>query len=326
MTLLRGMCNGALIHAWGLFMMLVLATGCAPVGMEGQSVAPLVPGMTPPQGWRLAQGEALYLRHCADCHGRQGRGNGPVGRALGLQVPSLGRPELFTGRSDDALIALLAGAPLSVSLDAANLTATEEELSAIAAYLSQLPTIPWERVNNGQGLYDAFCLACHGLYARGDGQLVARLPTFPRDLSAPQYQGQISDADLLRIIAEGRGLMPGVRDLVSIDQMEAIVTYVRLLSPGHELYTRFCAACHGYEGQPVTPDLKAVSTSALPSKEMPQVAFNQAYFTTRPAAQIREGISHLLRQRRAIMPHFQRRLSENEIRQILSYLRSLQES
>jgi len=30
----------------------------------------------------VAQGRAIYLRHCASCHGRNGEGNGPMARAL----------------------------------------------------------------------------------------------------------------------------------------------------------------------------------------------------------------------------------------------------
>jgi mono/diheme cytochrome c family protein len=307
------------------FIVLVLFTGCAQVGMEGQPVQHPVPAASSVQAWRLTQGAALYIRYCSDCHGWRGRGQGPVARMLGISVPSLQRPELFIDHSEDELLAwILAGVPLSMSLDAARLTATEEEISAIAAYLRRLPHLPWEQIDTGRELYDAFCVSCHGLYARGDGLMVVSLPAFPRDLSAPEYQRQISDAELSRIIAEGRGMMPGMGDLVNPDQIEALVAYVRLLSPGHELYTRFCAICHGYDGHPAITDPEAASENEFPPEEMPQVVFNEAYFMTRSEAEIRDGIRHMLRQSRAIMSHFQGELSPNEVRQILSYLQNLQ--
>lgn len=37
----------------------------------------------------LAQGRALYSRHCAVCHGTQGRGDGPAAAGLNPRPPDL---------------------------------------------------------------------------------------------------------------------------------------------------------------------------------------------------------------------------------------------
>ena len=58
-------------------------------------------------------------------------------------------------------------------------------------------------------------------------------------------------------------------------------------------------------------------------QEVPTVVFNQAYFRTRPEAHVRGWVRHMLRQSRAIMPHFAGELSKDEIRHILAYLQSL---
>jgi mono/diheme cytochrome c family protein len=36
-------------------------------------------------------GEQLYLQYCASCHGRTGRGDGPVAKSLTVEVPDLTR-------------------------------------------------------------------------------------------------------------------------------------------------------------------------------------------------------------------------------------------
>ncbi len=36
-------------------------------------------------------GRQMYLRYCSSCHGRDGRGNGPVSRDLKVEVPDLTR-------------------------------------------------------------------------------------------------------------------------------------------------------------------------------------------------------------------------------------------
>jgi mono/diheme cytochrome c family protein len=300
-----------------LLVALVFMAGCAQVGMDGPPETRPTPPPIPPQAWRLTQGEALYFRHCADCHGWQGQGDGSVGRMLGLEVPNLRRAELYADRSEDELLAsVVSSGPLAAPLDTTRLTPTEQDLDAIAAYLRRLPNIPWEQIGKGQQLYDTFCISCHGLYGRGDGLVAARLPTFPRDLSAPDYQRQVSDAELLRIIADGRGLMPGVKNLMTAEQVQSVISYLRLLSPGHELYSRFCATCHGADGQPTATDPDA-------AWEKPRVVFNQSYFEAQSAASVRRGIGHLLQQSQAVMPHVNGGLSQDEIRQILSYLRQL---
>jgi mono/diheme cytochrome c family protein len=153
--------------------------------------------------------------------------------------------------------------------------------------------------------------------------LAQQLPVRPQDLSSVAFQSQITDADLLRLIADGKGAMPGVGDIINAEQLQEIVAYVRVLSPGHELYTRFCAVCHGYDGHPPEIDTEAIGEPEAMPEELPQVSFNQAYFRTRSEAQIQRGVQHMLQNSRAIMPHFNGQLSREEVQEILAYLRTL---
>jgi Cytochrome C oxidase, cbb3-type, subunit III len=145
----------------------------------------------------------------------------------------------------------------------------------------------------------------------------------PRDLSSPAYQGQVNDAQLLRIISGGKGAMPGVGDLMDAEQVQAVVAYVRLFSSGYELYTRLCAVCHGPDGHPPEMDTDAIGEAEAMPEELPQVVFNQTYFCIHSEAQVRRNVQHMLRQTRAIMPHFNGELSKGEVREILKYLRTL---
>ncbi|HSF33352.1 MAG TPA: c-type cytochrome [Candidatus Tectomicrobia bacterium] len=307
-----------------LLLVLILALGCTQVGKDMQRSDQAV--TTPPraQAHRLTHGEALYLRHCADCHGWEGRGGGPVAGMLGIQPPSLRRPELWAEYSAAELTAkVLYGRELSVPLDAPTSIASNADVTAITAYLRRFPSIPWEQVNRGQGLYDSLCVYCHGLYGRGDGIMAQQLPAPPRDLTSPDYQSQVSEADLRRIIANGKGAMPGVGDLMDAEQQQDVVAYVRVLSPGHELYTRFCAVCHGIDGHPPEMDTEAIGEVEAMPEVLPQVTFNQAYFRMHSEEHIRRGVRHMLQQSRAIMPHFAGELSKEQVGEILSYLRGL---
>jgi len=49
-------------------------------------------------------GRALFSRHCASCHGAEGKGGGPVAGSLKTPVPDLTKLPLKDGRFDDARV------------------------------------------------------------------------------------------------------------------------------------------------------------------------------------------------------------------------------
>jgi mono/diheme cytochrome c family protein len=229
----------------------------------------------------------------------------------------------LTQSSEAELMArILYGRELAIPLDPRVVAPSDEEVTALLAYLRRLPTIPWADIGQGQDIYDSLCVYCHGIYGRGDGIMAQQLPIPPRDLSSPAFQHQVSDADMLRVIAEGRGAMPGMGEIMSAKEVESVVAFVRVLSPAFEQYNRLCAACHGPDGHPLARPLEDTEDDAA-LEEVPMVVFNQTYFRTRPEAHVRSWVRHMLRQSRAIMPHFAGELSKEEIRQIIAYLRSL---
>jgi mono/diheme cytochrome c family protein len=303
------------------FVILVIGGAC--LGIDVQSSGHSAAHSTPPQPHRLSQGEALYLRHCAGCHGWEGQGDGPIARIFEVKAPRLRGAERLAQSSETELMGrILYGRELMIPLDPQVLAPSDEEVAALLAYLRRLPTIPWAEIRQGQDIYDSLCVNCHGIYGRGDGIMAQQLPMPPRDLSSPAFQNQVSEEEVLRIIADGRGAMPGMGEITSAKDVQAVVTFVRLLSPAFEQYNRLCAACHGPDGHPPAWPLEDTEDDAA-LQEVPTVVFNQAYFRTRPEAHMRGWVRHMLRQSRAIMPHFAGELNKDEIRHIIAYLRSL---
>src|SRR5262249_3974356 len=122
--------------------------------------------------------------------------------------------------------------------------------TAVLTYLQRLPTLSWTAINRGKVVDDSLCTSCHGLYGRGGGFGARVLSVPPRDLTAPAYQEQIGDEELLRIITDGKGAMPGAADVLTAHEVRAVIAFLRVSSPGYELYNRFRAYCHGFEGHP----------------------------------------------------------------------------
>ncbi|MBI3756796.1 MAG: c-type cytochrome [Deltaproteobacteria bacterium] len=275
---------------------------------------------------RFSQGEVLYIRHCSGCHGWEGKGDGPVGQVLVKKPPSLRRPELFAQNTEAELVVrILLGKDLSVPLATDAVKDTDAEVSALVAYLRRLPTIPWKEVVAGQAIYDSLCVSCHGIYGRGDGLMSPSLSPHPRDLTDPTYQKRVSDEDLFRIISKGRGAMPSSADVSSAEERRAVIAFIRLLSPGYELYDRFCEVCHGAMGVPPEAAQKELfgetQGDATPQQKTP--VFNQKYLQSHTDGQLRGWVRHMLKQNRAVMPHFSGALNAEEVRQILAYLHSL---
>lgn len=311
-------------------MLAVLLVGCvqeaSPVRSQlpGETAAPakgaVTPIAQPPR--RLTEGEVLYLRHCADCHGWEGRGNGPVGQVLLIKPPSLRRADLYSKNTEAELVArILLGKDLEVPLAPSAAQDIETETTALIAYIRRLPTIPWEEVNAGEDVYDSLCLSCHGIYGRGDGLMAPSLPPRPRDLTSPAYQSQVTNEELFNLIRDGKGAMPGVADVLSETEVRAVIAFIRQLSAGYELYDRFCAVCHGTDGHPPAIAIQELLGDGK-NRDVPPV-FNQAYMQTHSDEQLRVWVRHMLKQNRAVMPHFAGDLDAESVRKIIAYLRSL---
>jgi mono/diheme cytochrome c family protein len=114
--------------------------------------------------------------------------------------------------------------------------------------------------------------------------------------------------------------MPGVAEVLSPQQVRAVITFVRLLSPGYELYDRFCVICHGPDGHPPVMSQDVFGFTRV-LEGVP--AFDQEYFRTHTPNQVRAGIQHMLKTHRTAMPHFAGALNADEARQIVTYLRTL---
>jgi hypothetical protein len=83
-------------------------------------------------------------------------------------------------------------------------------------------------------LYAQRCINCHGPSGRGDGPIAAVLPIAPPDFrQTVELKG---NAQIRRMIAEGRGTMPAFSPALSAAQINDMLQMVRFLSrEGREL-------------------------------------------------------------------------------------------
>lgn len=93
-----------------------------------------------------------------------------------------------------------------------------------------------ETIEQGEDIYEANCIACHGKTGKGDGPAAGVLKPPPRDHTDRAYMDTLTDDDLKKVIVmggaiKGRPLMPSHPQLRGKD-LDALVAYVRSLSRG----------------------------------------------------------------------------------------------
>jgi mono/diheme cytochrome c family protein len=113
--------------------------------------------------------------------------------------------------------------------------------------------------------------------------------------------------------------MPGAGDVLIAHEIRAVVAFLRILSPGYELYDRFCARCHGEDGDPG----KLSTQGGRTVTQKPPPRLDATYFKQHTLDHLRTASQHLPKQNRPTMPHFGNQLGSDQVMDIVRYLRTL---
>lgn len=207
--------------------------------------------------------DVVYAQNCAPCHGAAGEGG--VGPSLaGSTTPLADQLEIITlGRG---------------GMPAFGVTLSQEQREAVAAFsvglrrdVTEPPQV--DLVGQGASVYQSACAFCHG--EAGEGGAGPNLRT-----------SSLSSPDLIALVREGRGSMPGFGDGISGDSLTALVAFMEslagdqgtaapdpaLVAEGASLFTSYCSQCHGPDASGgLGPALKA---STLSDAEMVSVISN----------------------------------------------------
>ena len=96
------------------------------------------------------------------------------------------------------------------------------------------PVLPDARsIAAGQALYSTDCVACHGVFGKGDGPVGLTLNPRPADLSYHAIPGIHTDAQLFEWITNGfpGSRMPAWKTVISDTDRWNLVNYIRTLAP-----------------------------------------------------------------------------------------------
>ena len=85
-------------------------------------------------------------------------------------------------------------------------------------------------VASGKKKYGQDCAMCHGKEGAGDGDLAEDMHLKLKDFREPEALKDLSDADMYKIINNGKGKMMGEEGRLKPDEIWDVVNFVRTLS------------------------------------------------------------------------------------------------
>jgi len=190
------------------------------------------------------QGRRLFVSYCQLCHGEQGKGDGPLAKQMEITPADL--TTTVRSRSDTILKKIISGRGRQTitGRDRHNLISeampkwtdvfSDTQIDALIAFLRFLSRSEHRLMGDpeiGQDLYQLYCATCHGEYGEGDGPMTQLINIEPADHSNANVMRRIDNDELVRSIQLGRGrYMPGWKGVLTDEEIEALVSYIRLLS------------------------------------------------------------------------------------------------
>ena len=190
------------------------------------------------------EGRRLYVSYCQLCHGTDGKGAGPLAKAMKIKISDL--TTTVRSRSDRILKKIITGEGRQTitGRDRHNLLSDampewkgifdDSEVDALIAYLRFLVSSKHTLMGDpeiGQQLYQKYCYVCHGVEGDGDGIMTNLLGIMPMDHTNPNETNDLRNEDIIKSILDGKGrFMPAWRGTLSQADAEALVSYIRLLS------------------------------------------------------------------------------------------------
>ncbi|RDH92006.1 MAG: hypothetical protein DIZ77_07805 [endosymbiont of Seepiophila jonesi] len=186
------------------------------------------------------EGNKLFNTTCFLCHGKSGKGDGPLTGKLDTPVTDLTNGGHVSQMTDRELFRIIQGTmahgTVNKSMPRWGLAISEPQIHSLVAYIRFLHRSKHQLVGDpelGQRVYQKNCATCHGSGGKGDGALTNVITMTPADHTDGVTMNQISNEQMRKDItigSTGKGLMPGWKGLLSDAEIDGLISYIRLLS------------------------------------------------------------------------------------------------
>ncbi|MFK5895297.1 MAG: c-type cytochrome [Pseudomonadota bacterium] len=190
------------------------------------------------------EGRRLFVSYCLLCHGVDGKGDGPLSKVMKITPADL--TTTVRARSDTILTKIISGngRQTITGRDRHNILSdampkwkdvfNAEQIKALIAYLRFLTNSKYALMGDpevGMKIYQKYCTVCHGEEGEGDGIMTELMGIGPMDHTNSNETNRLNNQQLVKSILDGQGrYMPAWRGIISQSDIEALVSYIRLLS------------------------------------------------------------------------------------------------
>jgi cytochrome c oxidase cbb3-type subunit 3 len=190
------------------------------------------------EGTNAFAGRQVFDTYCFVCHGMDGKGNGPLAKQLPKDPANLADNSKMMNRTDKQLAQIVEGTVdhglIRGKMPRWNLALSPIQIQSVVAYIRVLhsPTVKVPgNPENGQKVYNTYCVACHGANGKGDGAMAKVLDVKPADHTNAKKMAELSNGDLHKAIADGTDkMMPAWKGILSDKEIDDVLGYIRLLS------------------------------------------------------------------------------------------------
>ncbi|MEN8178958.1 MAG: c-type cytochrome [Pseudomonadota bacterium] len=186
------------------------------------------------------KGYKLFNETCFLCHGLDGKGEGPLSSKLNAPVEDLTNNADLAKKSDRDLFRIIQGTTphgsINQSMPKWGLAIPAPQIESLVSYIRFLHQAKHSLVGDpviGKDVYQRYCAVCHGSNGKGNGPLANIMKMNPADHTNTKQMDEFTNERLAELISEGgvsSRLMPGWKEILSEDEIKAVISYIRLLS------------------------------------------------------------------------------------------------
>lgn len=186
------------------------------------------------------EGYEVFNKYCFICHGAKGKGDGPLAKKIGTPPANLTDNNRMGKRTDKELVRIIEGsAPhgtVSSDMPAWHVALSYTQIRSLASYVRYLHRGKNGLTGNptaGKKVYENSCVQCHGEDGEGDGVLTRVYSMTPANHADAAGMDKISNEKMRAIITKGgagASLMPGWGGILSKDEIEDVMSYIRLIA------------------------------------------------------------------------------------------------
>ena len=261
---------------------------------------------------------STYAARCAHCHGADGGGNTPLGRAMKIGDLRSAEAKRLSPLEAASIIATGTGRGRMPGFEKKVGTEMVVQLAAYVRNIEAQPILPQMKpaprqvpamdAGDAKSVYQAKCAHCHGADGSGDTILGRRMKL--RDMRSPEVQ-RYSATDLATIIGSGTdwGRMPGFQKKLGPEMVQQLAYYVRQLTGGSVV------AMQKEAGEtakpPALPEQATIATTTEYSPWIPDRLESAPAQETKPSATMSKDMT--LRRVQSLFMTSGRNLSRTEL-------------